>query len=218
MDRIILGFSMHRSKYYFCKKYGRDWFQEFKRLSYQHFNNIIKYIPDIGDSIFLVNYRFAPIYFAWYKSFDELNIVSSDIDQEIWILNENLMNTFPKFLLKLYGRLYLNSFEKKAPKQIERQRLGTLHPYDWKIDFKHIDKNSFEITIRECAYKKLAKDFNLDRILPGICRMDYLMANCMGHGFTRTKTLGDGNDCCNCTYKKVGYCEWSPEKGFIDRK
>jgi hypothetical protein len=48
--------------------------------------------------------------------------------------------------------------------------------------------------------------------------MDYLMANLMGNGFTRTKTLGDGDNCCNCSYSKVGYCEWSPEKGFIERK
>ncbi|WP_315115539.1 hypothetical protein [uncultured Clostridium sp.] len=33
-----------------------------------------------------------------------------------------------------------------------------------------------------------------------------------------TKTLGDGDDCCNCRYIIGGSCEWSPEKGFVDRK
>jgi hypothetical protein len=48
--------------------------------------------------------------------------------------------------------------------------------------------------------------------------MDYLFAHLMNNGFERTKTLGDGDDCCNCRYYLTGSCEWSPEKGFADRK
>jgi hypothetical protein len=66
--------------------------------------------------------------------------------------------------------------------------------------------------------KKLAHDFGTDGLLPGICRMDYLFAHLMGNGFERTKTLGDGEDCCNCRYHIEGSCDWSPERGFVDRK
>lgn len=38
------------------------------------------------------------------------------------------------------------------------------------------------------------------------------------YGFERTKTLGDGDECCNCRYYIKGDCDWSPEKGFNDRK
>ena len=55
-------------------------------------------------------------------------------------------------------------------------------------------------------------------MLPGICRIDYLFSHLMGNGFTRTQTLGDGDACCNCRYQLKGTCEWSPEKGFLDRK
>jgi len=30
--------------------------------------------------------------------------------------------------------------------------------------------------------------------------------------------LINGGDCCNCRYHIIGKCEWSPEKGFTDRK
>jgi hypothetical protein len=66
--------------------------------------------------------------------------------------------------------------------------------------------------------EKLAHDFDADGLLPGICRMDFLFSNLMGNGFERTKTLGDGDDCCSCRYHLVGNCNWSPKKGFIDRK
>lgn len=45
--------------------------------------------------------------------------------------------------------------------------------------------------------------------------MDYMYANIMGNGFERTKTLGDGDDCCNCRYFMKGDCEWSPQKGLV---
>lgn len=50
------------------------------------------------------------------------------------------------------------------------------------------------------------------------CRLDYLMANIKGNKFERTKTLADGDDCCNCNMMGLGYTEWSPEKGFEQRK
>jgi hypothetical protein len=40
----------------------------------------------------------------------------------------------------------------------------------------------------------------------------------MGNRFVRSKTLGDGDSCCNCHYDLVGECEWAPEKGFAERK
>ena len=164
-----------------------------------------------------MNYQFAPAYIAWYLSLRELNLTPEEIDKNIWTLNENLM-MISKPLLKLCGKIYFNGFKRKSLKQIRRQKNGQTHPYDWKIDFKEIDKNSFESNIYECAFKKLARDFHVEAMLPGICRMDYLTAHLMGNGFIRTKTLGDGDDRCNCQYFKTGDCDWSPERGFTSRK
>ena len=54
---------------------------------------------------------------------------------------------------------------------------------------------------------KLAADFHSEGLLPEICRMDYMYANIMGNCFERTKTLGDGDDCCNCRYFMKGDCK-----------
>lgn len=66
--------------------------------------------------------------------------------------------------------------------------------------------------------KKLFEKFDVMGLMPGVCRIDYLMFNYMGVGFNRDKTLGDGHEYCNCRYSLKGYCEWSPEKGFATRK
>lgn len=70
-----------------------------------------------------------------------------------------------------------------------------------------MDDNSFEIDITECTYQKLGKEYYVEDLLPGICRVDYLMTNLIGNSFERTKTLGDGDMCCNCKYYIVGSCE-----------
>ena len=133
-------------------------------------------------------------------------------------MNEKLIKSIPKSLRHFIGKSMFSSMRKNARKHVDRQNRNELHPLDWEIEFRDIDKNTFDIDIKTCALKKLAHDFNAEGLLPGICRMDYLTANLLGNGFARTKTLADGNDCCNGHYELSGKCEWAPEKGFKDRK
>lgn len=218
MYKLIYNFTMFRSKKELIAKYGPDFWLSFKKQSKELLNKILPSVPDIGKSIFSFNYKFAPSYIAWYKTFLELGISQKETDQNIWMMNEKMVTIIPKTFMHIIGKTYYNGFRKKANKHIERQNAKKLHPYDWKIEYRSIDANSFEVDIKHCAMKKLANDFAADGLLPGICRMDYLFASLMKNGFTRTKTLGDGDDCCNCHYEMTGSCEWAPEKGFEYRK
>lgn len=218
MIKLIYRFIMARSKGFIKDVYGRGFWIEFRSLSKKHLNEILPKVPDIGDSIFSFNYEFGPPYIAWYKSFLELGLTQDETIENIWKMNEKMVTAIPRPFLRFSGKSYMSGFRKKAAAHVERQNRGELHPYDWKVSFHEIDKNSFEIDINECALKKLAKDFDAEGLLPGICRMDYLFSSVMGNGFVRTKTLGDGDDCCNCHYDLEGKCEWSPEKGFVDRR
>lgn len=209
---------MIRSKGFITKKYGTEFWKEFKALSKEHLLSVLPHTPDIGNSLFSFNYKFGPPYIAWYKTFLELGLDQEECIQNIWEMNEKLVTSIPKPFLHASGIAYMSGFQKKAAAHIKRQENGSLHPYDWKINYRDIDKNSFEIDITECAMKKLAQDFKADGLLPGICRMDYLFSSFMGNGFYRTKTLGDGDDCCNCHYELKGKCEWAPDKGFESRK
>ncbi len=218
MKKLIFGFTMARSRSFIREKYGSEFWKSFRTLAKMHFNNILPKVPDIGYSIFSFNYKFGASYIAWYKSFFDLGLSQDEAIENIWKMNEKMVTAIPSPLMHSSGKAYINSFRKKAKRHEERQKRGELHPYDWKVVFRDIDKNTFEIDIIECAMKKLAHDFNADGLLPGICRMDYLFSSVMGNGFTRTKTLGDGDDCCNCRYELEGSCEWAPENGFIYRK
>ncbi|WBW96058.1 L-2-amino-thiazoline-4-carboxylic acid hydrolase [Oceanirhabdus sp. W0125-5] len=216
--KIIYNLTMIRSKKFLIKKYDKEFWNSFKSISKKNLDEILPKIVDIGDSIFSFNYKFGPCYVAWFKAFSELGINVEERNNNIWSMNEKMVTTIPKPFLRITGKSYLNGFRKKAEEHVKRQNAGELHPYDWKVRYREISSNTFELDITECALKRMANDFGALELLPSICRMDYLFSSLMGNGFERTKTLGDGDDCCNCRYHIIGNCEWSPEKGFIDRK
>lgn len=218
MSKMLYNIAMHRSRGYFKKQYGPAFWRSFKAGSDARLAAILPNVPDIGESVFAFNYLFAPYYIAWYKTLLELGNAPQEADKNLWVMNERMVRTLPNFLLKLAGRVYLGSFRRKAASHEARQIAGKLHPYDWKIAYRPIDANTYEIDILECAYVKLTNDLDARGMLPGVCRMDYLFSHLMGNGFTRTKTIADGDACCNCRYQLKGTCEWSPEKGFTDRK
>lgn len=207
-----------RSRKIIIQHYGKDFYEKFRVQSKHLVINIIEKTPNIGRTLYSFNYAFAPAYIAWYKTARALGVSKEQTDHLLWDINESFFRIVPTICTSLYMSHYLNNFRRKAPIHEKLSNSNQTHPYDFKIKFQSIDKNTFEIDIYECGMMKLAKDFDALEMFPSICRVDYLLSNIMGAGFERTKTLGDGNDCCNCRYIKGGYCPWSPEKGFEERK
>ena len=60
----------------------------------------------------------------------------------------------------------------------------------------------------------MAKKYGVEGMLPGICSVDYMVSYYMGNGFSRTKTLGDGDECCNCHYELTGKCPLRAPEGM----
>jgi len=218
MTKIIYSLTMLRSCRELIRKYDKTFWNSFRKHSKEKLAAIIPLTPDIGKSVFAMNNKFVPAYIAWYQAFMESGLSQQEAWENIWMMSEKMITTIPKFLRHSAGKAYLNGFRKKLIIQLQRQQNNELHPYDWQVTYREISENTFELDFTECAIKKLAHDLNAEGVLPGLCRLDYLLSHFMGHGFERTKTLGDGDECCNCRYHIKGICEWSPEKGFELRR
>ena len=210
MMKFIYHLTMLRSRKMIIKEYGRQFWNGFNTGSDKLFKQVLKETPNIGESVFSFNYVYAPSYVAWYKTMRELGLDAGDADSLMWKMNEKMLLTVPKLLLHMVGKSYLNSFRKKASKHEERQKNG-LHPFDWEIAYRNIDANSFEITITKCGFIAFAKKFQAEGMLPGICSVDYMISYYMGNGFRRKKTLGYGDQCCDCHYELTGKCPIRPE-------
>jgi hypothetical protein len=216
--RLIFSVSDIASKKDIIRDYGIEFYRKYRATSKAKFKELLPQIEDIGDSIFKLNYLFIPVYFSWYDALKK-QLPAEEASRMIWQIHESCMKRFPRPLLRMFAKQsYLGTFQRKASKAESMGKAGTLHPLDWRVEYKPGDRHTFGINIYECAFLKQAKRLGYMELFPTICRMDYLFSHYMDTGFVRTKTLGDGNDCCNCTYTFPGTCEWAPEKGFTDRK
>ena len=200
---------MTGSRKMITEKYGAVFRRDFKERSDRSFKKVLERTPDIGKSVFSFNYAYAPSYVAWYRTMRGLGLDAKQADELMWLMNEKMLLTIPKPFLHMAGKTYLNSFRKKAAKHELRQKKG-LHPYDREIAYRDIDENSFEIDITKCGFIAFAKEFGAEGMLPGICSIDYMISHYMGNGFKRTKTLGCGDNCCDCHYELKGECPIRP--------
>lgn len=139
---------------------------------------MLPWVPDIGDSIFALNYLYGPCYFAWYQALRDMGFEKQDAMNKIWQINEDFVKTFPKPLRHWIGNhLYLGTFRRKAVEAERRGKMGQLHPSDWRIEYVNIDQNTFAINILDCAMLKLADQFGYRELFPHVCRMDYLFSH-----------------------------------------
>ncbi len=214
MQKFIYRLTMCRSKGYIQKQYGKSFWKSFREHSDAVFRQVAAELSDIGDSIFSFNYAYAPSYVAWYRSMRQLGLDAGQADDLMWKMNEKMLLSVPKPFLHMAGKSYLNSFRKKAKQHLQRQGKPGFSEYDWLIDYRDIDANSFEIDIRRCGFITVAKKYGVEGMLPGICSVDYMVSHYMGNGFSRTKTLGDGDECCNCHYELTGKCPLRAPEGM----
>lgn len=214
MQKFIYRLTMCRSKGYIQKQYGKSFWKSFREHSDAVFRQVAAELPDIGDSIFSFNHAYAPSYVAWYRSMRQLGLDAGQADDLMWKMNEKMLLSVPKPFLHMAGKSYLNSFRKKAKQHLQRQGKPGFSEYDWLIDYRDIDANSFEIDIRRCGFITVAKKYGVEGMLPGICSVDYMVSHYMGNGFSRTKTLGDGDECCNCHYELTGKCPLRAPEGM----
>ena len=214
MQKFIYRLTMCRSKGYIQKQYGKSFWKSFREHSDAVFRQVAAELPDIGDSIFSFNYAYAPSYVAWYRSMRQLGLDAGQADDLMWKMNEKMLLSVPKPFLHMAGKSYLNSFRKKAKQHLQRQGKPGFSEYDWLIDYRDIDANSFEIDIRRCGFITVAKKYGVEGMLPGICSVDYMVSYYMVNGFSRTKTLGDGDECCNCHYELTGKCPLRAPEGM----
>ncbi|MBE6125932.1 MAG: hypothetical protein E7186_06330, partial [Erysipelotrichaceae bacterium] len=83
--------------------------------------------------------------------------------------------------------------EKGAARSKKRE-----YPMDWVFDFSYdLSVPEYFVTHHECGVCKIARQENLFFLMPHMCVMDYPTIEYKGGKLIRSKTLGNGDDCCN---------------------
>lgn len=206
INKIVLK----RVKKSLIREFGKDFYLELYNGSVVKMKEIYPLIPNIGKSIFDSSYYVGTCYFTWFPVLKGMGKSTEEAGKIIWFINEEYIKSIPRFLLNVVGSFYVSRHKKMGPWAMNKAKAGNLHPFDWKINYEQIDKNSWKIDILECYMIKLGKILGQSDIFPYICRMDYLFSHYFNQEFKRTMTLGDGDEKCNCYWKVPGQTDWPP--------
>ena len=74
---------------------------------------------------------------------------------------------------------------------------------DWIVDIiEKNDKYEFGLDYRECGACKLCKDEGRPELAKYLCSLDFAISEIIGVKLDRTKTLAEGDDCCDFRFRK----------------
>ena len=169
--------------------------RKFKKKHLKEYKAMVDRTPSVGS---LKDNMFAPVMylacfgFSYYKA-DPESITTEVFDGMIEaICKSDVMKSFYK------GK---NCFDKK---EIDRYVKGSIrskqkrYPMDWVFDFSYdLSVPEYYVTHHECGVCKTAKQEDLMFQTPHMCVMDYPTIEYKGGKLLRTKTLGNGDDCCD---------------------
>ena len=173
----IYRYTMLRSRSVLIHEYGKAFWQSFRQLSARYFREVRPQVPDIGKSIFSLNYQFLPAYVAWYRAFSDLKLSPEEIDRNIWMMNDRMVSNVPRWLSKAIGRQYYQSFQQKAASHLERQAKNQSHPLDWKIEYRKLSEEAFEIDILSCPFQQLSGKLGAAGLLFGAALIAWVCAS-----------------------------------------
>lgn len=154
--------------------------------------------PDIGGSSLEMNLYIAAFVFSLHKA--EPNKITPDI------VNEMVTAVFDSpFMIKAHKNKKCTLFtDKVQDKKLAESRASQNSKYelDWKFEYKK-GNNEFYNTYTECGICKLGLRENCFEFVPCLCNMDERNYRNEGGKLHRTKTLAQGDDCCDFHVTKL---------------
>ena len=154
--------------------------------------------PDIGGSSLEMNLYIAAFVFSLHKA--EPEKITPDI------VNEMVTAVFDSpFMIKAHKNKKCTLFtDKVQDKKLAESRASQNSKYelDWKFEYKK-GNNEFYNTYTECGICKLGLRENCFEFVPCLCNMDERNYRNEGGKLHRTKTLAQGDECCDFHVTKL---------------
>ncbi len=166
--------------------------KEYKKAVKREYKAMLLRTPDIGGSSLEMNLYIAAFVFSLHKAEPE------KITPEI--VNEMVTAVFDSpFMVKAHANKKCTLFTDKVQDQKVKESIvsqTSKYELDWKFKYeKGVDE--FYNTYTECGICKLGKRENCFEFVPFLCNMDERNYRNEGGKLHRTKTLAQGDECCN---------------------
>jgi len=182
--------------------YKNNEIKEIIKKTKKEYLNIILRTPKMGGNknIYIGNMYLGAYLIGLFKNINEKIAIEkyNDIIQNG--LNNFIKNNYFILKLKMKSIDYLSKkYKRKLYKRTEWARENeTKYPWNWQIRIPENQKDSgiyFEFT--QCGLCKLFFSENVPELTYIMCNTDYLTFAFCGYKLIRTKTLAQGNECCD---------------------
>lgn len=186
----------------YYKKYDIERYKNFRELSKRtkkEFKAMIERTPGLDGESLESQLIGAAFFFSMAKA--DSNLTPELLDDIITkSINSDFMQKAHK-REKESGALFSDKTQdKKAAEAIKSQSLDKL--MGWKFTYEK-GINEFRCTYTRCGICTLAKREHVEKFLPSMCKMDYEIYKMVGAELIRTKTLANGDECCNFHVKRM---------------
>lgn len=125
-------------------------------------------------------------------------VAAGQIDEALFsqLIDDLVASPFMKRVARAEGAFSKKTLRMQAKLATQSQKKAFQN--DWVSQFEHrAGSGEYFITYRECGICKVAKKEGVFHLAKHLCKMDYALFAYKNAVLDRTKTLADGDDCCN---------------------
>ena len=127
-----------------------------------------------------------------------------DVETLTVYYRSSMMTGIMKWFCRLSGKQKFTPKDIEGMKKTAAFRAADRNPYSWNMDFlPYADNSGYEARFTKCGICTLMQEQGLFDLVPAMCALDYAMSEAGGASqFVRECTLANGDDYCDCGYKK----------------
>ncbi|HEY31875.1 MAG TPA: L-2-amino-thiazoline-4-carboxylic acid hydrolase [Dehalococcoidia bacterium] len=216
---IMLQFDTHAKAWrpFLAERYGDKFADTALEDTRQQYEALIPTIPYIGgdENPMTRHLVRSTTSLVLYKVMKARGKTAEEVGKIVYDAVETSVNQMPPLPSPEFNTEFTVEEKEQARKSQERRYSG-----DWVWEFVKGDGVEFDYgrDFLECSTKKLYYAHGADEFLPFYCYLDFVTHRTIGWGFTRTKTLAEGDERCDFRWKKGGETKkgWPPP--FLKRK
>lgn len=187
------------------EKFGQSLAQEITDQARAEFEALLPKMPYIGGDENSLTDTLVQVssMLCLYRAMKSHGYSAAEAGELSRTMGQNFVNSHPRFLRFLIGKLYMSNFWRKRMRKKAAISQVRQHPGNFVFEIVENEKGfDWGVNYIECAIVKFFKQQGADEFTPYMCEIDNLMFPGMGIKLIRNGTIAQGCTHCDFRYQK----------------
>ena len=175
--------------------------KQIKKTAKPRYKEIIAKLPEFekGDR-FKMNIVSCAMLSAFVLSMPE----RPDVEKLTVYYRQAMMTPTMRWFCRMSGKKKFSRQDIDGMKTTAAFKAADRNPYSWNMEFcPYPDDSGYEARFSQCGICTLMRELGLFDLVPAMCALDYSMSEVGGAShFVRECTIANGDDYCDCGYKR----------------